>query len=158
MVLLVYTPCMLYSSKNAQKVISGKIQQTQQLNWDHLSECPWPICSFGWGSVRWCISLQPKTRDVSVSSHLGWEWSIKLGFKAGELESVTFLHPASAYPGVSLTKHLQDWNALVWILFIFHYNYIAFNVLKNVKFLGVFLLAWQFMLKKTDFWKASKGF
>lgn len=76
-----------YSSKEAQKVILGEIQQKQQLNWDNFSGCLWPMCSFGCGSARQRITLQPETCEILMSSHLGWECSIKLHFKAGDLAS-----------------------------------------------------------------------
>lgn len=87
----------------------------------------------------------------SFGVHLGLEGFIKLRFEVEELKSMTLLHSITVHMGLS-QKASMDWNVLVWILFIFNYNYIVFSILKKVEFLQVFCLhfksAWQLMLKK----------
>lgn len=97
----------------------------------------------------------------SFGVHLGLEGFMKLRFEVGELETMTLLHPTNVHMGLS-QKASMDWNVWVWILFIFHYNYIVFNILKKVEFVEVFYLyfksAWQLMQNKIIFEKKARGF
>lgn len=151
-------PCTVLLASN-QRILFLKESTESDLRWD-LSNTASKTGLFSWVSMTllqlWLrgskvLHLPSVWNMGTFDVHLGLEGFIKLRFEVRELKSTTLLHSTTVHMGLSL-KVSMDWNVLVWILFIFHYNCIVFSILKKVEFLEVFFLhfksAWQLMLKK----------